>query len=417
VYVLALAVAAAYVGHAFVGILVLGVFGYYATRPICVRVSEVVDSDRLAATATVLVILVPVLALLAYASYEVVQQVQQVTGTSQLTSMTARLVDTGAGSAAGGNAAPAANATSAANGTAAGGSGSAGGAAGSLPADPIATIQQLPASPMAALQKLAALLQATFGLLVLLGLSLTLSNALLERDDALAETFVTLVGGRDTTAYAYALAVDDDLESIFFGNLLFALTMAVVATAVYAGTNLVAPEGLHVPLVLVAGVLTGFASLIPIVVGKVVYLPVVGILTVQSFRTPGNQLPFVGAAFVVYLVVLDLLPQSVIQPYFSGRQFDTLLLLFAYILGPMLFGWYGFFLLPILTVLAFEAVRIVLPQLLQGESLGAEPSVAADVGANPEELRDESESTPSSEDASESSSSGGEGSGSSQSPG
>ena len=57
-YVLALAIAAAYVGHAFVGILVLGVFGYYATRPICVRVSEVVDSDRLAATATVLVILV-----------------------------------------------------------------------------------------------------------------------------------------------------------------------------------------------------------------------------------------------------------------------------------------------------------------------------------------------------------------------
>jgi predicted PurR-regulated permease PerM len=273
---------------------------------------------------------------------------------------------------------------------------------------------------MAALQKLGTLLQATFGLLVLLGLSLTLSNALLERDDALAETFVTLVGGRDTTAYAYALAVDDDLESIFFGNLLFATAMAVVATLVYAGTNFVAPGELRVPLVLVAGVLTGFASLIPIVVGKVVYVPVVGILAVQSIRTPGNQLPFVAAVLVVYVVVLDLLPQSVVQPYFSGRQFDTLMLLFAYILGPMLFGWYGFFLLPILTVLAVEAVRIVLPQLLHGESLGAQPSVAEGVGADPEELRDDEVEESGGESAGESSSGSegsGSGSGSSQSPG
>ena len=120
------------------------------------------------------------------------------------------------------------------------------------------------------------------------------------------------------------------------------------------------------------------------------------------------------------LVVLDLLPQSVVQPYFSGRQFDTLMLLFAYILGPMLFGWYGFFLLPILTVLAVEAVRIVLPQLLHGESLGAQPSVAEGVGADPEELRDDEVEESGGESAGESSSGSegsGSGSGSSQSPG
>jgi hypothetical protein len=83
----------------------------------------------------------------------------------------------------------------------------------------------------------------------------------------------------------------------------------------------------------------------------------------------------------------------------------------------MLFGWYGFFLLPILTVLAVEAVRIVLPQLLHGESLGAEPSVAEDVGADPEELRDD-ETEESSKGSSSSGNEGsGSGSGSSQSPG
>jgi predicted PurR-regulated permease PerM len=66
---------------------------------------------------------------------------------------------------------------------------------------------------------------------------------------------------------------------------------------------------------------------------------------------------------------LDIIPQSFLQPYISGRQLNPLMLLFAYILGPILFGWYGFFLLPILFVLMLEVVRIVLSEFLHGDPI------------------------------------------------
>ncbi|MFC7203197.1 hypothetical protein ACFQJC_06700 [Haloferax namakaokahaiae] len=121
--------------------------------------------------------------------------------------------------------------------------------------------------------------------------------------------------------------------------------------------------------------------------GKVVYLPLVAYLGIQALNAETNHLPFVGGVLLGYVLVLDLLPQSVIQPYVSGRQFDTITLLFAYVLGPMFFGWYGFFLLPIIFIVVFEAIRIVLPGLLHGVSLGQRPVLAKETGSRPLERK------------------------------
>jgi len=89
-------------------------------------------------------------------------------------------------------------------------------------------------------------------------------------------------------------------------------------------------------MVLVAGFLTGLASLIPVVVGKIVYIPIVALLGFQAVSTDQDgSLVFVGVVLVAYVLLLDILPQSFLQPYLSGR---LILLLFAY-LGPILFGW------------------------------------------------------------------------------
>jgi predicted PurR-regulated permease PerM len=157
--------------------------------------------------------------------------------------------------------------------------------------------------------------------------------------------------------------------------------MAVVAAVTYLGTNLVAPDGVQVPMVLVLGALTGVASLIPIIVGKVVYVPVVGYLAVQA--TESGALPFVAGTLVVYVLVLDVLPQAFVQPYLSGRQLDMMLLLFAYVVGPIVFGWYGLFLLPVLFVLLLEAVRIVLPELLRGTSPRPTVQLTTEPGTDP----------------------------------
>jgi predicted PurR-regulated permease PerM len=227
---------------------------------------------------------------------------------------------------------------------------------------------------------------AVFGAILLLGLSVALAYALLEYDDRLSKGFATLVGGREATVHTYALAVDDDLESVFFGNLLFVVIMSVVATVTYAATNFVAPPGLEVPMIFTLGFLTGAASLIPVVVGKIVYLPVVAYLGFRATQGSGS-LVFVGGVLLVYFLVLDILPQSFIQPYVSGRQLNTLILLFAYILGPILFGWYGFFLMPIVFILMLETIRIVLPELLHGESIDPDAKLAEDTGADPQDVR------------------------------
>lgn len=81
-FVLALAVIAGFVAYSFVGMAVLGVFGYYATRPICRRLADRIDSDGIAAGITVLLVVVPILLLVAYAGFNVFQQVQGAVGAS-----------------------------------------------------------------------------------------------------------------------------------------------------------------------------------------------------------------------------------------------------------------------------------------------------------------------------------------------
>lgn len=381
VFVFLLAGVALFVGYSFVGLFVLGVFGYYATRPICDRVSAVVDSERLAAVLTVLTVLIPVILVVFYAGYQILQQLQRRTTEGVISMLASRLMALRA-------------------------------VPGTEETDPSFLLQHPPSlgqlnslSSGAGLEQAFDALGGLFGGVLLLALAVALAYALLEYDDALSSGFETLVGGRETTVYTYALAVDDDLESIFFGNLLFAVLMSVIATVTYAATNLVAPADIHVPMVFALGFLTGVASLIPVVVGKLVYLPVVAYLGFQAMETGAVGFVFVGGTLAVYALVLDILPQSFIQPFVSGRQVNAMLLLFAYILGPILFGWYGFFLMPILFVLILETVRIVLPELLHAEPIDPDAKLAEETGADTQDLNEDtvtSGDTPSGADATKS---------------
>ncbi len=367
-YVIALAGAALYIAHSFVGMFALGLFGYYATRPLCTRFERVIDSKSLAAALTVLIILVPVLVLSIYAGFRVFQQLQPLLGERTVSMLTSQF--------------PGLDVLGGSNGT----------DLTSLIQNPPSLDQVTNVLSGSALQSGLDILDVILGVFVLVALSVTLSYALLVYDESIAGGFAKLAGGRETTVYSYALAVDIDLESIFFGNFLFILVMSVLATATYAATNLVAPPAMQIPMVFTLGVLTGVASLIPLVVGKIIYLPVIGYITIAAVQQGGGQLLFVGALLAVYVFVLDILPQSFLQPYISGRQINATLLLFAYILGPMLFGWYGFFFLPIVFILMLEATRIVLPALLHGEAIGPEPDIATETGASSEEIREDPDS-------------------------
>jgi predicted PurR-regulated permease PerM len=359
-YVAVLAGAAAFIAHSFVGIFVLGLFGYYATRPIAEGFERITGSKRLAAPLSVLAVLLPVLLLSLYAGIRVFQQVRRLVDDNVVSMLAARIF--------GEDAVESLEEFS----------------LESLLRNPPSLEQGGDVSFGQLLEQTLGVLDAVFGLLILLALAVTLSYALLEYDEVISEGFARLVGA-ETTVYSYAAAVDADLESIFFGNLLFVLVMSVIATTTYALTNLLAPSGLRVPMVFTLGVLTGITSLIPIVVGKVIYIPIVGFLAATAAQQGGGQYAFVGGVLVVYFLVLDILPQSFIQPYISGREFNMIVLLFAYILGPILFGWYGFFLLPIVFVLLLEMIRIVLPELLHGEPIDPDSKLEAEPEGDTEE--------------------------------
>lgn len=366
-FVLALTATAVFLAYSFVGLIGLGVFGYYAARPIYRRLAAVIDADGIAAGITLSVLVIPVILLVFYTGFQLVQQIQQFLGTA---SGTAPLIEQYLGLGPLSNQQQQALQSLLQR------------QSGQFINNPRQVVRTL-------LQSGLRVVGAITGALVLLALAVTLSYFLLKHDEGLSTGLEELFGGRETTAYAYAVAVDEDLESVFFGNLVFVIAMALIAAVAYWATNLFAPQELHVPLVLVLAFLTGVASLIPIVVGKVVYLPVVAYLLFQAMRTSGNHFVFVAGVLIVYFLVLDILPQTFLQPYITGRQLDMVLMMFGYLLGPILFGWYGFFLLPIIFIMMLEVIRIPLPELVHGETLTPRAVLGEDIGTDPQAARED----------------------------
>lgn len=71
-FIIGLAAVGAFIAYSFIGLLVVGVFGYYATRPMYRQVEEVIDSDGIAAGVTVALIVVPILLISVYAGFQIV---------------------------------------------------------------------------------------------------------------------------------------------------------------------------------------------------------------------------------------------------------------------------------------------------------------------------------------------------------
>jgi hypothetical protein len=92
-------------------------------------------------------------------------------------------------------------------------------------------------------------------------------------------------------------------------------------------------------------------------------------LGVETAMADPAFLWFPAVFFAVSLVVVDTIPDLVLRPYVSGRNLHVGLVMLAYIFGPLLFGWYGIFLGPMILVLVVHFVRIVLPELVAGEHI------------------------------------------------
>jgi predicted PurR-regulated permease PerM len=199
---------------------------------------------------------------------------------------------------------------------------------------------------------------------------LALAFYLLRDDYRLARWFRTRFADDTGVLEAYLRAVDRDFNNIFFGNILNAVLTGSIGVIVYSLLNAVSPPGVSIPAAALVGLLAGVASLIPVVGMKLVYIPVtiyMGALAVVG----GNEgaLWFVLVFAGVSLVVVDTIPDLVLRPYVSGRSLHVGAVMIAYTFGPLLFGWYGIFLAPMLLVLVVHFARIVLPELVAGDPI------------------------------------------------
>ncbi|WP_227354232.1 AI-2E family transporter [Haladaptatus salinisoli] len=348
----ALFVALLFVAYSFIGTLVLGLFLYYGTRPLYRRVTARVESDNLAAMGTLLLVALPALLLISYSVVVGIRELSAFTGTG-IETYYARLVP----------------------------------GSGEVPAV-LSQPRRLLNSDIGRFQDELATAAKSLGAVAagILHLFIAISFAFfaLRDSDRLADWFRDEVGD-ESPLVAYLSAVDSDLATVYFGNVLTVLLVGVAATVVYNAFAALAPSGVSFPIPTILALLTGLATFVPIVVGKLVYVPITAYLAVQAFRTNPRLAWFPAAFFLVSLVFLDLLPQMVVRPYVSGRTTHTGLVMFSYVLGGLLFGWYGIFLGPLVLVLVVQFAGMALGDLLSGKRVTANSSLS--LGSEPPEER------------------------------
>lgn len=346
--------------YSYIGTFVFGVFIYYAARPLYRRLRLVVENPGLAAVGALFAFEIPFLVVTGYLLLLAIRELERYAGTGA--DLVARFLPVAPGEIERAIADPKAFVTSFDLNTLAGWFTTGGEILG-----PVATF------------------------LLHLALAIALAFYLLRDGDRLAGWFRTEVG-EDSALRLYASLVDRDLQVAYFGNIRTVVVVALLALGIYNGLNFIAPPGLKIPIPNVLALLTGAATLIPIVVGKVVYVPLTVYLGAVAVESSPQALWFPVLVALVALIALDLVPIMVIRPFLAGQSTHKGLMMFSYIFGGLLFGWYGIFLGPLLLIATIHLVRVGLPELAHGDRVSAEVSTAHWLGAMPgsdQELCDE----------------------------
>ena len=344
---LALALLVGYILTSFIGTFVFGIFVYYATRPIHRRIRSVIHNRSLAAGVSLVALALPALLLALYTLAIALQELNKFLQTREVGYQPLEAI--------------------------------------LAPYFDISQIVQDPLSLLSGpntLETIQTVLDEAVTYLGFFGIGalhlfvvILLAFYLLRDDHRLASWWTLRFADSEGVMQEYMSRVDRDFSHIFFGNILNAVLTGIIGAAAYSVLNMISPAGLSLPYPALLGLLTGVASLIPVIGIKIVYVPGAIYLFVASAGDP--VLVWFPIVFVVVsFIIVDVIPDLVLRPYVSGRNLHLGMVMLAYIFGPLLFGWYGLFLGPMLLVLLVHFVALVLPELLAGAPI--QPEAIAD---------------------------------------
>ncbi len=206
-------------------------------------------------------------------------------------------------------------------------------------------------------------------------LSLLLGFFLLVEDERLARWGKEQLLGDDSLSIDYLEAIDSGLNSIYFGYTLTIFVIMILTAVIYNLFNFFAPDNLLIPLTILLAVITGIFTLVPLVGRSVVYIAIAAFLALGAIQRNPADLWYPFVFFLFMTLAFDNVVRTYIRPYLSGKLFHLSLVMFSYLLGPILFGWYGVFLGPLLMVIVVQFFGVVVPQL-RGEN----PNSRLDIG-------------------------------------
>ncbi|SIR23468.1 Predicted PurR-regulated permease PerM [Haladaptatus litoreus] len=335
-----LGLATLFVVYSFIGTFVFGLFLYYATRPVYRRLKRRIRPPSLAAGIALLALALPAILLIVYTLAIAVQELTAVAQTTNIASLPE-------------------------------------------PVRQYANVSEIAQHPEQFITNgnNSRLIEQAFGstlrYLTFIGngalhlfVMIAIAFYLLRDDHKLSRWFRRTFSDSEGVLETYIQRVDTDFNSIFFGNILNAFMTGTIGAISYNMLNMVAPAGLGIPYPTVVGLLTGVASLIPVVGMKLVYFPVTVVVGANALMDGGPDVLWFPVVFaLVSFVIVDTIPDLVLRPYVSGRNLHVGMVMFAYIFGPLLFGWYGIFLGPMILVLVVHFVEVVLPELIAGRPI------------------------------------------------
>ncbi|KTG13575.1 AI-2E family transporter [Haloferax profundi] len=335
VFALVVGAVVAFVGYVYLPWVIFGLFVYYVARPIAKRLEKRLPSKNITALVTLLLIVLPIVTILGGAIFVTIAELSRFFTSEVATRISAALPFS----------------------------------IGALPQDPTELLRQFgEVFSGGAIQDAFGSLTRTVGSvansLFNAFLSLLFAFFLLREDDRLAGWFYTSIADEDSDVSRYLSAVDEGLESVYFGYTVTIFVVMVLAAIIYNVFNLVAPSGLEIPAPVTLAVITGLFTIVPLVGRSIVYAVVTAYLAIVALQTNPTALWFPLVFLAVMELPFDNLIRIYIRPALSGRLFPMSLIVFAYLVGPPLFGWYGIFYGPFLMVVVVLFLQLKFPRML-----------------------------------------------------
>jgi predicted PurR-regulated permease PerM len=334
-----------FIAYSFLGTLMLGLFVYYAARPFARRFERYVDSPTIAGALALVLIALPLVLVVGSLVLIAITQAAELRPETLSTILQYLFPDTDFSG---------------------------------LPADPVEFGRSM--LDMIGIDNLQTVLDSLLsvaGLFAALffngSLALLFAFYLLRDDRDLTAWFHENIAAEGTTIDRYLEAVDEDLHNVFFGTIITIFVVIILSAVVYLALNLVAPPELAIPQPILLAVITGLATLIPMVGRALVYLAVAGWMGVIIATSAASAIWFPIVFVLVMILVVDSIINYGVQPYFTGKSLHTGLMLFAITLGTVVFGWYGIFFGPVLLVINADFLQHVLPELVDSSASADSP--------------------------------------------